>query len=200
MSDIIAVTNRALSPDDFLSRIGRIAAARPAAIILREKDLDEAAYERIAKSALDICRASGTRLIIHGFWRIAERLGSDALHMPLAALREMPAEKRAAFPVLGASCHSVDDAEEAVHLGCTYIIAGHIYDTDSKKGTPGRGLDFLKNVCGAVSVPVYAIGGISPENIGDIRAAGAAGACVMSGAMRADNTGRYFAAFAEGEK
>jgi thiamine-phosphate pyrophosphorylase len=86
---------------------------------------------------------------------------------------------------LGASCHSALDARRAKALGCTYILAGHIYDTDCKKGLPGRGPEFLRNVTKEVDLPVYAIGGIEPENIDEVRRGGAAGACIMSSAMKA---------------
>ncbi|MGN0572472.1 MAG: thiamine phosphate synthase, partial [Acutalibacteraceae bacterium] len=95
------------------------------------------------------------------------------------------------FSTLGASCHSVDDAIEAEKLGCTYITAGHVFNTDCKKGLPGRGTAFLKSVCDSVSIPVYAIGGICPENIAEIRSAGTAGACVMSGAMVCADVRKY---------
>lgn len=59
-----------------------------------------------------------------------------------------------------------------------------IFDTDCKKGLPGRGLQFLEEVCGAVHPPVYAIGGITPENLLQALSAGAAEGCMMSLAMR----------------
>ena len=85
--------------------------------------------------------------------------------------------------------------------------AGHIFATDCKKGLPPRGLDFLKNVCDAVEIPVYAIGGIniapsddstasdappaydampdiSVPRLADVMECGAAGGCIMSGMMR----------------
>ena len=80
-----------------------------------------------------------------------------------------------------------EEAKEAERLGCTYITAGHIFLTDCKKGLPGRGLTFLQNICENVSIPVYAIGGISNENINDVRQTGAAGACIMSGFMKCNN-------------
>ena len=109
----------------------------------------------------------------------------------------MPEEKKARFSVLGASCHSVEDAVEAEKLGCTYLTAGHVFATDCKRGLPGRGLDFLKAVCQSMSIPVYAIGGISPENIADVRKAGAAGACVMSGLMGCENPSDFLKKFEE---
>ena len=88
---------------------------------------------------------------------------------------------------LGASCHSVEDAKLAEKLGCTYIIAGHIYNTDCKKGLEGRGTDFLKSVVDVVQIPVYAIGGIKPGNYTEIKSAGASGACIMSSAMTCES-------------
>lgn len=76
---------------------------------------------------------------------------------------------------------------EAQALGCTYITAGHVFETECKKGLPGRGLDFLRNVCAAVDIPVYGIGGIDAENITFVRNAGASGACLMSSLMVSEN-------------
>ena len=116
--------------------------------------------------------------------------------MPLPLLRQMPEKDRAGFSVLGASCHSVHDAVEAEGLGCTYITAGPVFDTDCKKGLPGRGTAFLREMCGSVSIPVYAIGGIGPENIDAVRRSGAAGACVMSGAMTCSDPEAFFESLA----
>lgn len=183
MSDILCVTNRALCWEDFLVRIEAVAKARPAGIILREKDLSPEEYRVLAAEVTAVCSAFGVPCILHTFADAARALGADRLHMPLPLLRQMTDGERAGFSVLGASCHSAQDALEAQRLGCTYITAGHVFDTGCKAGLPGRGLAFLREVCGSVSIPVYAIGGISRENIAAVRRAGAAGACVMSGAM-----------------
>lgn len=183
MFDILCVTNRSLCREDFLTRIGSLARARPAGIILREKDLSPGEYRALAAEAMAVCSAFHVPCILHTFADAAMALGADRLHMPLPLLQQMPEEDRAGFSVLGASCHSVRDAVNAEALGCTYITAGHVFDTGCKKGLPGRGLTFLREVCESVSIPVYAIGGIGPENIAAVRRSGAAGACVMSGAM-----------------
>lgn len=89
----------------------------------------------------------------------------------------------------------MEDALEAESLGCTYITAGHIFETDCKKGLPGRGLAFLRNVCVSVSIPVYAIGGIHDGNIAAVRGAGAKGACIMSGLMQCEDVKEYLRRF-----
>ena len=90
------------------------------------------------------------------------------------------------FSVAGTSVHSVEEAVEAEKLGASYISAGHIFSTDCKKGMPPRGLDFLKDVCRSVSIPVYAIGGIRIDKaqLQELLDCGAAGGCVMSGMMK----------------
>ena len=87
----------------------------------------------------------------------------------------------------GASCHSVEDALCAYKLGCDYVTAGHVYITDCKKGLAPRGIDFLKKMCDSVPIPVYGIGGIDLESdkIDEVKRAGAKGACIMSGYMKA---------------
>lgn len=195
MSDILCVTSRRLCREDFLLRLERIAAAGPAGVILREKDLPEADYRALAEAALAVCRSHGVPCILHSFPETAGALGAGALHLPLPLLRTLSPRQREAFPTLGASCHSAEEAREAEDLGCTYLTAGHIFSTDCKKGVPPRGLPFLEAVCRAVSIPVWAIGGIAPENFSQVLAAGARGGCVMSGLMTCADPAALLAAF-----
>lgn len=187
MSDILCVTNRKLCQEDFLARIERIAACHPAGIILREKDMKPENYKELAAAVTEICEQHGVQCILHSFPTVAISLHADAIHLPLHLLREMSQEQKAHFTILGASCHSVEDALEAQALGCTYITAGHVFETDCKKGLSGRGLEFLRNVCAAVDIPVYGIGGIDADNIAIVRDAGASGACLMSSLMVSEN-------------
>lgn len=195
MSDILCVTNRALCVGPFFDRLEEIAAARPAGIVLREKDLTEAAYRELAAQALAICEAYKTTCILHNFADVAARLNAEALHLPLPVLRSLSTHDRARYRILGASCHSPEGAVLAEALGCTYITAGHIFDTECKKGLPGRGTRFLKDVCQSVSIPVYAIGGITKDNIRLITKAGAKGACIMSGLMQCRDVSACFKDF-----
>ena len=187
MFDIVCVTNRTLCREDFLTRIERIAACRPAGIILREKDLSPAEYRRLATEVMRICRQYDVKCILHHFADVAIDLNAEAIHLPLPLLRKLPQEQKALFKVLGASCHSVEEALEAKASGCTYITAGHVFFTDCKKGIPGRGLDFLRNVSAAVDIPVYGIGGIDAGNIALVRDTGASGACLMRRLMVAED-------------
>lgn len=184
MYKTICVTNHSLAKRPFEEQIARVLDTQPYALILREKDLSEAEYEKLAESVMYLCDQSKTKLILHSFPDVARKLGISAIHMPLVAFTAMSEEQKALYAIRGASVHSVEDALLAQRAGATYVTAGHIFVTDCKKGLPGRGLEFLKDVCEAVDIPVYAIGGIDETNAGLCIEAGADGVCMMSGYMR----------------
>ncbi|MGN0476043.1 MAG: thiamine phosphate synthase [Ruminococcus sp.] len=195
MYDILCITNRSLCKEGFCTRIEKIASAKPKGIVLREKDLTEKEYKDLAIKVIEICKRNNTPCILHSFTQIALELKHPYLHLPLHILNSLSREERGSFKVLGASCHSVEDAVKAEKLGCTYITAGHIFDTNCKKGLPGRGIVFLRDVCESVSIPVFAIGGISKDNVSQVKNAGAKGACVMSGAMLCNDAEKYLRDF-----
>ena len=160
-------------------------------MILREKDLSEEEFRGLAVKVKDICERYDVPLSVNSFYKTAIGLGIKRVHLPLGILRDMNAEEKAEFDIIGTSCHSVEDALEAERLGAGYIIAGHIFETDCKKGLAGRGLAFLGDICCRTKLPVYAIGGICPKNAGRCISEGADGVCLMSSLMTAENVSEY---------
>ena len=180
-TEIIAVTARNLCPRPLWEQIPRIRQAGIRRVILREKDLSADAYTVLAERVLRACEANGVTLVIHNFPETARLLGVTALHMPLPLLT---AALCAEFETVGTSVHSLAQLKQAEQRGADYVTAGHVYATDCKKGLPPRGTAFLREICCGTALPVYAIGGISAEKLPEIAQTGAAGACIMSGAMR----------------
>ncbi|MCD7708689.1 MAG: thiamine phosphate synthase [Clostridiales bacterium] len=183
MCKTICVTNRKLAKD-FLPQMRRVVRSGVDAVILREKDLSLAEYEKLAAQVKEICDEASVPLIIHSWPEAAINLGIDRLHMPLDKLLGMDAQDKKYFRELGASVHSVEEARAAQEAGATYVTAGHVFTTDCKKGVPPRGIPFLRDVCKAVDIPVLAIGGITPGNMRECTDAGAAGVCLMSYCMK----------------
>ncbi|MFZ0443103.1 MAG: thiamine phosphate synthase [Bacillus sp. (in: firmicutes)] len=179
---VIYVTNRKLCKHDFLQQIEQLAKGKPHAIMLREKDLPLDEYEALARRVHSICQNYDVPIIINQNLSVAEKLKIGIIQLSMPNLRKYHG-KLQLFDQIGASVHSVEEATEAVTLGATYLIAGHIFSTDSKKGVPPRGLSFLKQVCDTVPIPVFAIGGIIRNDVNGIKAAGAKGVCIMSEAM-----------------
>lgn len=180
----ICITNRTLVTGDFLEQIRKVAATDVDIIILREKDLPEKAYENLAVKVKEICEEEHTKCIVHNFDQVAARMRCSNLHVSMDKFRSMSVYMRESFANLGVSVHSVEEAVEAMNGGANYLIAGHVFPTDCKKGLEARGLDFIRKVTDAVNIPVYALGGISRENMESCIEAGASGVCMMSGYMR----------------
>ncbi len=181
--EIICVTNRHLCAEPIEERILKLLEQGKAnKVILREKDLSVSEYTSLARRVLELCGKYKDKIILHSFPSACEELNCRRLHMPYSAMDNM--ELGFKPELLGASVHSPAQAAKCERLGADYVTAGHIFATSCKAGLEPRGLDFLREVCGAVNIPVYAIGGICEENIESVRSAGAKGACIMSGFMR----------------
>ncbi len=183
---LICISNQKLCRDDFLSRIEEIAKGQPHAIMLREKELSEPDYRELAIKVKEICDRHQVKLIINHNLEIAEELKVEAVQVSIHDIRRA-GEAIRNFKQVGVSIHSVEQAREAEAWGANYLIAGHIFPTDCKKGLPARGLIFLKEICNVVSIPVFAIGGISQANYKIAMMAGAKGVCIMSEAMTTDH-------------
>lgn len=193
MYKILAITNRHLCMNDFLTQIQSICTlneknttVKSVSIVLREKDLSENDYKNLAAKVMKICEKNNTECILHTYYNVAIKLNCKKIHLPLHVLKSKP-DICKQFNEVGVSIHSVNEAIEAIKLGATYITAGHIFATDCKKDIPPRGLGFLASVCSLVNIPVYAIGGISPINAQKAIDAGADGICIMSGLMNCKN-------------
>jgi len=186
----MVVTNRRLAvPRALVEQLERVCALGPRMVVLREKDLDENEYARLAAEAAEVCARWGVPLAVHSHEEVARAVGAAALHLTMDALRVRASSamgRESETLLIGASVHSVAEAAEAQALGADYLIAGHIFATGCKPGIEPRGLAFLKEVCAAVDIDVFAIGGIDldPERIAAALACGAAGTCTMSAAMR----------------
>ena len=156
---------------------------KPDMLILREKKVTSEEYEALAVQVISICQEKGVECILHSFTDVAEKLGVKRIHLPLPIFKEQW-QSLSSFHTIGVSVHSKEEAAEAHRLGATYLIAGHIFKTNCKAGLPGRGLEFLQEICRTVPIPVYGIGGINDENTEFVKRAGAAGECRMSHYMR----------------
>lgn len=186
MCNVVSVTAKPLCKDDFLQRIRKISDSEVQYIILREKYLSEQEYYSLAKEVLSVCDKE--KLIIHNFIGTAESLGIKKIHLPFSAFKELNGRRN--FDIVGTSVHSVADAAFAQENGADYITAGNIYETDCKKGLKGKGVNFLRNVCESVDIPVYAIGGINADTAKELKSVNRknfAGVCVMSLLMQSEN-------------
>jgi thiamine-phosphate pyrophosphorylase len=200
MFEFIAVTNRRLCEGDFSERLDAVAASGVSAVILREKDLSSAEYEALFSRAFDICEKRGVPLIAHGFADAASLRGAAGLQLPFSALGAPYVEEALRAVRTGVSVHSAFEARRATLLGAAYLVAGHIFETESKPGLAPRGTAFLSEICALASVPVYAIGGVTERNIAVVRRTGAAGVCLMSSLMTCADPAAHIAGLRSASK
>ncbi len=181
MCKLICISNRQLCGDDFISRVQTIIDA-DVPVILREKDLTEEQYYSLLE------RIGRKSVIAHTYADAARSFGCGKIHLPLAILENTDIS---AFDTVGASVHSVEQALKAQSLGASYVTLGHIFPTDCKKGLAPRGTALIGEVKKQLIIPVYAIGGITPENCALAIKNGADGVCAMSGFMRCSDVLKY---------
>ena len=184
----IVITNRHLVQGDFLKQLEKVTKLHPHALILREKDLTDDAYESLAKKVFDLCKREDITFFLHTKIEIARKIGCQNIHLSIPVLKGLSeTEKKALtedFCEISISCHSIEDVEIAMAGGATQIILGTIFETECKKGVLGKGVEFVREICQKCPLPVYAIGGMNLQRLPLVIDAGAAGCCMMSGFMQ----------------
>ena len=188
----IVITNRHLVQGDFLKQLEKVTKLHPHALILREKDLTDDAYESLAKKVFDLCKREDITFFLHTKIEIARKIGCQNIHLSIPVLKGLSeTEKKALtedFCEISISCHSMEDVEIAMAEGATQIILGTIFETECKKGVLGKGVEFVREICQKCPLPVYAIGGMNLQRLPLVIDAGAAGFCMMSGFMQTTKT------------
>ena len=157
---------------------------------LREKDLDENEYLNLVEKIYPICKKHKINLILHQNYdlNLDDKYMIEGLHLSYEIFKSLNKNIREdlikKYKRIGVSIHSLDEAKEVENLGASYVVAGHIFETDCKKGLEPRGLKFVEDLSSVLTIPIFAIGGIDEENSQSIINSGAFGLCMMSSLMK----------------
>ena len=155
---------------------------------LREKDLPQAQQVELLRELLDRAQQFRAKVTLHGDPALAQQARAHGVH--LSAGSDAIAARRVLGKnaLIGLSVHGVEEARNVDVKRVDYVIAGPVFETQSKPGYgPALGPEGLALIAKACPVPVVAIGGIDPQNASECRLAGGAGIAVMGGIMRAEN-------------
>ena len=175
------ITDRSAAPRPPADVVEECLAAGLRAVQLREKDLETRDLLALADTLREATQRHGARLIVNDRADVALAAGADGVQrthasLPVSALRGIAP---AGF-LVGASVHSEAEARDAAAQGADFIVFGPVYDTASKRRYgPPQGLAALEAVTRAVDRPVLAVGGLTPERVPEVLAAGAAGVAVI---------------------
>ncbi len=157
-------------------------------IQLRDKIQHKGDILPVARELRELCAEKGVLFIMNDYLDLALLVGADGLHI---GQEDLPArEARRLLPgdkILGVSTRRVEQAVLAAEEGADYIGCGAIYPTSSREGSVTVGLEPLRQIKQAVSLPVVAIGGIKGENLSAVVAAGADAVAVISAILGAES-------------
>jgi thiamine-phosphate pyrophosphorylase len=161
-------------------------------ISIREKDLAVDEQIGLAQQLQPMTRRVGAHLMLHGNIAFSDSIAAtiDGIHFPDGADVSAVRLWRERRKLVGRSIHTVAQARVA-DPGVDYLMAGPAYESASKPGYgPSLGPVGFAELASATSLPVVAVGGVDPTNVGALTKAGAAGVAVMGGVMRAADPGR----------
>lgn len=178
--------------NEYITQIEKCVALHPYAMILREKDMDRQDYRELARHIQVMCKKASVKMFVHSDISAAKYADCGNVHFSMEHFKQMCDEQADVIKRLdcvSVSCHSMEEAVNAVRAGADQVVLGTIFETQCKPGKIGAGLSFLKEVCRAAhtvntTVKVFAIGGIKPDNIDKVLEAGADGGCMMSWFMQ----------------
>jgi thiamine-phosphate pyrophosphorylase len=159
------------------------------AVQLREKDLTPIELLEHAQHLRSLTRQYDAKLLINDRADIAVAVEADGVHLTENSMDIVSARKvLGREKLIGVSTHNLERARKAQKEGADFITFSPIYLTTSKVeyGAP-QGLERLRNVCAGVDIPVFALGGITPERQPEVLYAGAAGVALISAIMGASN-------------
>ena len=160
------------------------------ALTLREKDLNKNEYLKLIEKVYPICQKYKINLILHQNYdlNLDDKYKIDGIHLSYNIFKSLneniKAELIKKYKRIGVSIHSLNEAKEVESLGASYVVAGHIFETDCKKGLEPRGLKFIEDLSSALTIPIFAIGGIDEKNSLSVINNGAFSICIMSTLMK----------------
>ena len=153
---------------------------------IREKSKKPLELVRLLK-LLEEGKVSKEKIVINDRLDLALLYGIANVHLPGHGLPVMKVKKHFPHLNVGCSVHSLAEAKQAEWDGADYVLYGHCFETDCKQGLPPNGIGLLSEIVQGLHIPVYAIGGITPERVGMVHSVGVDAIAVMSGIFSAQD-------------
>lgn len=162
-------------------------------IQLRAKGSSPDEVRRMAGAILPVTRRADVGLVINDHLAVAQEIGAELCHLGQedffdaghTQVVQLPAGPTR--PRIGLSTHAPDQALRAIAAGPDYIAIGPVYATGTKPGAKPVTLDYVRWAARNVTLPWFAIGGITLSNLDDVLEAGARRICVVSAILDTDD-------------
>lgn len=148
-------------------------------IQVREKSMQASARERFAEAVIAAARPYGAKVMINSDIELAARLGADGVHLTAAQLSRL--EERPALGWCAASCHDAAELARAAELGLDFAVLGPVQATPSHSDSQPLGWDAFTALVRGATLPVFALGGLAPDDLESAWRCGAHGIAMMRG-------------------
>ena len=184
-SRLYAITDRSLcGPQPLVETVRELLDAGVRFFQVREKDLGPEALQSLAEPLVRLCHEYDAKALINACAEVAAVVGADGIHLPGAGVEAVRAASGRPL-IIGCSTHSPGEVRVRETEGADFVVYGPVHPTDSKPGHgPALGPEGLRLVAGVARIPIFALGGVTPERVEACMKAGAFGVAVMSGVMR----------------
>lgn len=203
-SDLLlyAVTDRHWTGDETLyEQVEKALKGGATFIQLREKNLDDESFYREALEIQELCKRYKVPFVINDNVDIAIKINADGVHVGQSDMEALDVRaKLGNDKIIGVSAQTVEQALLAEKHGADYLGVGAVFPTGSKDDADDVSHETLKAICDAVSIPVVAIGGISKDNVIELKGTGICGIAVISaifGAGDIESATRYLKTITE---
>ena len=158
---------------------------------IREKDLDKENFEKEAAELKKLCEKYRVPFVVNDNVQIALDIDADGVHVGQSDIKGRDIRSLIGpDKILGISAGTAEEAVAAEKAGADYIGGGAVFGTSTKKDARNLSIEKLREICGAVSIPAVAIGGISRENVSELDGSGASGIAVISAIFGAGEPGK----------
>jgi thiamine-phosphate pyrophosphorylase len=186
---LYAITDRTWLSERTLAQVVEEAILGGATFIqLREKNMD---YDEFLKAAIEVKTVTdkyNVPFVINDNVDIAVAVGADGAHIGQSDEEiKIAREKLGPDKIIGLSASTLEEAIKAEQNGADYLGVGAVFNTTTKQNTRTISTEALNEICRTVKIPVVAIGGISKENILELKGAGIAGISVVSAIFAQDD-------------
>jgi 8-oxo-dGTP diphosphatase len=164
LPNLYAISNvQELGEQEFMRRLEAALRKGLRLVQLREKNYSREALRELALKMLSLIRQHDARLFINADIELVREIGADGVQLTgtqLAGLRERPAVEWCA-----ASCHNAEELRRAEALGCDFALLSPVLPTQSHPGAPHLGWENFAAIVAGSSIPVYALGGLTHDDM-----------------------------------
>ena len=160
--------------------LARTLARFACALQIRLKPATTEQLVAVARMARRVCDDAGIPLVVNDRVDIALAVGADAVHLGQTDLPIGDARRISGRLAIGVSTHNLEQVRAACAAGADYIGFGPVFGTTTKQDPdPVQGIAGLRGAVGIATVPVVAIGGITPATTREVYDTGAAAICAI---------------------